>query len=595
MEGALLENMEEIDPELAVRLQREQTKTLYLQWKTMISGCGFVVLITTVTLWDFVDKKIVITWLVANFIFLCARAYSINAELRKEPNSPTGEKRFGSKAIFKYRLYSLGNSLLWGVVPLALFTENIPIFSIATLTHGGYVAAAVSANATYDLKAFYAFVIPATILWVIGLAVNGGSVYLPHIILFSIYPLIMMVFAMRINQAFKEQILLRLENANLNQNLREQRDRAENAMQEKNRFLAAASHDLRQPVHTLGLFVASMEPMLDKERPKQLLEQIRQTSENMGSLLHSFLDLSKLDAGVLQNNPSHMYVKPLLNMLLTEYQEQADQKQLTIKSDCPADLVCFVDSSLLERILRNLLSNAVNHTSIGGVMLTASQIDASRIEISCIDTGKGIPDGEQQRIFSEYHQLENPERDRKKGLGLGLAIVRRLCDLMKVKIALESSPGAGSTFTLTLDIGDANQVRSSDPVPSSQGILPCRTIVIDDEEDILLGMSSLLSGWGCIVSTAASGDEALEHLEAMPDLDLIIADFRLRENESGLGVIQRIRAHYGRNLPAILITGDTGAERLKQATLADVEVLHKPVETETLRKMIKQSSTQVVL
>lgn len=579
--------MDEIDVELVGRLQKEQTKTLYLQWKTLISGCAFVVLITTVTLWNFADKKAVIIWLLANILFLGLRAQSIVAELKNEPNVPGGVgKRFGSKAINKYRLYSLANSLLWGLVPLVLFTENISVFSIITLTHGGYIAAAVSSTATYDLKAFYAFVWPATVLWVIGLAVNGGTVYLAHIVLFSIYPFIMMVFAMRINNAFKEQILLRLENANLNHNLREQRDRAENAMQEKNRFLAAASHDLRQPVHTLGLFVASMEPLLDKERPRQLLEQIRQTTDNMSSLFHSLLDLSKLDADVLQNNPTHMYLKPLMNMLLTEYQEQAEHKQLSIKVDCPSGLVCHVDPSLLERILRNLLSNAINHTSIGGVMLTASQVDAKHIVISCIDTGKGIPQSEQKKIFSEYHQLENPERDRKKGLGLGLAIVRRLCDLMEVDITLESTPGSGSTFSLQLESGESNRVRSAEPMVSRSGSLQSRIIVIDDETDILVGMKALLCSWGCSVTTAASGDEALSELASYPELDLIIADFRLRKNESGLGVIQQIRSHYQKDLPAILITGDTGAERLKQATLADVEVLHKPVEPETLRKMI---------
>lgn len=585
--------MEDISKELAGRLQREQVKTLYLQWRTLISGCAFVVLITAAVLWNFVDKRVMAAWVVANILFLVIRAHSLRAELKKEPDRPgSSEERFGDKAIFKYRFYSLMNSLLWGLVPLILFTDNLAIFSIAVFTHGGYVAAAVSATASYDLKSFYAFVYPATILWVIGIILNGGDTYYPHTILFSIYPLIMTVFAMRINNSFKEQILLQLENANLNESLREQRDRAENAMYEKNRFLAAASHDLRQPVHTLGLFVASLEPFLDKEKPRQLLEKIRQTTDNMGSLFHSLLDLSKLDADVVQNNPSHIYLKPLIDMLLAEYQDHAEQKQLTLKSECAADLVCFVDPSLLERILRNLLSNAVNHTSIGGVMLTAVQINAGHIMVSCIDTGKGIPADEKRKIFSEYHQLENPERDRKKGLGLGLAIVRRLCDLMKVEITLDSVAGEGSTFSLMLTSGQADSVRSLEKPVVKVEQVPCHAIVIDDEEDILIGMSSLLGKWGCRVTTAASGNEALSKLESIPDLELVIADFRLRENESGLGVIQRIRVLYGSDLPAILITGDTAPERLQQAALADVEVLHKPVDPDTLRRLVNTMSVQ---
>ncbi len=583
--------MKGLNDALEGKLQQEQIKTLYLQWKTMIAGCAFVVVITTATLWNFVDKRIVLAWAIANIVFLAFRARSILAELnRANQNVAEADIQFGKQAIVRYRFYSFTNSLLWGLVPLLLFVDNFAIFSIAALTHGGYVAAAVSATASYDLKAFYAFVFPATVLWVIGLIVNGGNDYLIHSVLFSIYPLIMTVFAMRINQAFKEQILLRLENANLNHNLRKQRDRAENAMHEKNRFLAAASHDLRQPVHTLGLFVASLEAYLTDEKPRVLLEKIRQTTDNMGSLFHSLLDLSKLDADVVQNHPSHMTIKPLLNMLASEYQEQADRKQLSIKVDCPSGLVCYVDPSLLERILRNLLSNAVNHTSIGGVILSAEKVDAAQIVVRCTDTGKGIPVEEQQKIFSEYHQLENPERDRKKGLGLGLAIVRRLCDLMDVELKLDSRPGQGSTFSLVLSSGDPSMVHSNEVSTDTDGSLRENVIVVDDEEDILTGMRSLLGSWGCTVITAASGEEALNSLQSNPPIDLIIADFRLRNHESGLAVIGSIRDHVGKNLPAILITGDTAPERLQQAALADVEVLHKPVEPDGLRKLMSSIS-----
>jgi len=575
----------------AQQLHHERVKTLYLQWKSLISGCAFVVVVTSAVLWNFVDKKTLIGWILANVLFLSLRSYNLSKELKNPPDpADSGASgQFGKTAIFRYRLFSLVNSLLWGTVPFFMFPENVTVLSISLLTHGGYIAAAVSVTASYDLKAFYAFVYPGTLLWVIGIIISGGNEFFGHAVLFGLYPFIMTVFAIRINNSFKEQILLRLENADLNSNLREQRDRAESAMQEKNRFLAAASHDLRQPVHAMGLFIASLEPYLSDKKPKLILGQIKQTSDNLGSLFHGLLDLSKLDANVVQNNPQHILLHPLLKTLSSEYQETAEQKHLTMKIDCSPTLSCYVDPSLLERILRNFISNSINYTQSGGISLSAYYTDNKQVTIQCKDTGKGIPANEQTKIFSEYHQLENPERDRKKGLGLGLAIVRRLSELMDVDVNLESEPGKGSTFSINLQAGDANKVLSPQKTSGRHEAMNYKVIVIDDEEDILLGMKSLLQSWGCTVTTATTGDEAIVALDAAPDM--IIADFRLRNHESGLDSIERIRKHYRADILAVLITGDTAPERLQQAAHADVEVMHKPVKPNSLKKVFESLNT----
>jgi len=216
-------------------------------------------------------------------------------------------------------------------------------------------------------------------------------------------------------------------------------------------------------------------------------------------------------------------------------------------------------------------------------------IQTTNRTIQCKDTGKGIPANEQTKIFSEYHQLENPERDRKKGLGLGLAIVRRLSELMDVDVNLESEPGKGSTFSINLQAGDANKVLSPQKTSGRHEAMNYKVIVIDDEEDILLGMKSLLQSWGCTVTTATTGDEAIVALDAAPDM--IIADFRLRNHESGLDSIERIRKHYRADILAVLITGDTAPERLQQAAHADVEVMHKPVKPNSLKKVFESLNT----
>jgi len=263
-------------------------------------------------------------------------------------------------------------------------------------------------------------------------------------------------------------------------------------------------------------------------------------------------------------------------------------KGLTLRIDTPTDLHALVDPALLERIVTNLVSNAINYTDQGYVEIKTAVIATGEIELSVIDTGRGIPASEHENIFSEYHQLENPERNRQKGLGLGLAIVHRLCALMSVPIKVTSSPGQGSCFTITLLRGEQPTVTRVDEALElvSQGI---NVVVIDDETDILEGMHKILTNWGCHAVPATSTAEALAALQDYNvEPDIIVADFRLKGEDSGLEAISAIREEYNWEIPSILVTGDTAPERLQQAAKASVKVLHKPVEPNQLKSMLRQ-------
>ncbi len=355
----------------------------------------------------------------------------------------------------------------------------------------------------------------------------------------------------------------------------------------KSRFLAAASHDLRQPMHALGLFVGQLNDMIQYPEARKIVDQVRASVEAMEQLLNALLDISKLDAGVLSPQIDDFPLATLLQRMENNFAAEAKAKGLRLRV-LPCRLAVRSDPLLLERIVMNLVSNAVRYTERGGIIVGCRR-RGKRVRIDVWDTGVGIPDDKQREIFQEFIQLGNPERDRSRGLGLGLAIVERLARLLNHRIDLASTPGRGSRFSIELPAGDVqqtSQVRRA-PAPVTNSLSGLFVVVVDDEALVRAGMEGVLHGWGCHVVNAGSGDEALallgEH-ERTPDV--IISDYRLRENETGIEVINRLRTHYATAIPAALISGDTAPERLREAKDSGYPLLHKPVSPAKLRALL---------
>ena len=355
----------------------------------------------------------------------------------------------------------------------------------------------------------------------------------------------------------------------------------------KSRFLAAASHDLRQPMHALGLFVGQLNDMIQYPEARKIVDQVRASVEAMEQLLNALLDISKLDAGVLSPQIDDFPLATLLQRMENNFAAEAKAKGLRLRV-LPCRLAVRSDPLLLERIVMNLVSNAVRYTERGGIIVGCRR-RGKRVRIDVWDTGVGIPDDKQREIFQEFIQLGNPERDRSRGLGLGLAIVERLARLLNHRIDLASTPGRGSRFSIELPAGDVqqtSQVRRA-PAPVTNSLSGLFVVVVDDEALVRAGMEGVLHGWGCHVVNAGSGDEALallgEH-ERTPDV--IISDYRLRENKTGIEVINRLRTHYATAIPAALISGDTAPERLREAKDSGYPLLHKPVSPAKLRALL---------
>jgi signal transduction histidine kinase/CheY-like chemotaxis protein len=372
-------------------------------------------------------------------------------------------------------------------------------------------------------------------------------------------------------------------------NLAEKSRQLEMADRYKSHFLASASHDLRQPLHALNLFVAQLQTEKKPTERKRLVSRIDAAVASMNELFEALLDMTKLEAGILQANPADLPVQRLLDGIETTFAALADKKGLSLRV-VPCSAWVRSDPILLERILFNLVGNAVRYTARGGVVVGCRR-RATQLRIDVCDTGAGIPEDQRQSIFSEFYQLATPAPDRKAGLGLGLAIVDRLGRLLDHPVQLQSNPGRGSRFSVSVPL--AAELRDTVPLPVALQATDLargkRVMVIDDDVLVLDGMRGILQSWGCRVHTASSGAAALASVAdgGVPP-DLIISDLRLADGESGIEVIERLHEALGAPIPAFVISGDTAPERLREASAGGYHLLQKPVSPMTLRTTLNR-------
>ena len=378
--------------------------------------------------------------------------------------------------------------------------------------------------------------------------------------------------------------------------LRQKKEQAEEANHDKSRFLAAASHDLRQPLHALGLFVDELRRKVSTPEQIKVVELIEESIAAMSKLLNSLLDVSKLDAGVVVPRVHSFAIQVLLNRMENDYRSMAAGKGLLLRIR-PSMARVESDSILLERILLNLINNAIAYTPEGGRILVACRKRGSRLHIEVRDNGIGIDKENQTNIFREFFQLGNEERRRDKGLGLGLAIVDRLSRLLNHPVFLCSAPGRGSVFTVDIPLAediaeeakremDGSVIPSmkEQPVYQTKTLQDARVLVVDDDELVLSGTVGLLEAWGCSVSMATSVAEACDQLDS-GEFDLLICDFRLADG-AGLDVIRAAERIHHAYVPSILISGDTGPEVLRKVTTEGRHLLHKPVRPAKLRSLM---------
>ncbi len=524
-------------------------------------------------------------------ILFARRAYALRV-LRSPPDDATA-------ALRNMVLAAAANGVATGAAA-PLFFGSLPDIDRALLTMvlvcwsaGGVATAAAYAGA------FFAF-IPAALgplaaLWVLsgephGLALGG---------LIALFALVLSFFVRDNERVLRESFAIRYENERLIEELEREReavalarDRAEDADRAKSRFLAAASHDLRQPLHALSLYAAALTLRASASGSAQIADSIREAVESLSKLVDSLLDISKLDAGAVHPDIQLVDVGTLVERIGQDFAPLAQAKGLELRA-ATREALAQTDPVLLERIVRNLVDNAIKYTAHGAIAL-AVEPRGRELAIAVRDTGPGIPTAERERIFEEFYQIGNPERDRARGLGLGLAIVRRLARLLGCEIELASVPGAGSTFTVRMPLAPPDALAAGDPrgraepsIEANPGALRgLHVLVLDDEPAVRASMRTLLGAWGCRATVCSGLVEAERILSGQPPgIDVIVADLRLRQHENGIETVRALRATLG-DVPALLVTGDTAPERLREAAASGLPLLHKPVFADALRTAI---------
>jgi signal transduction histidine kinase len=543
--------------------------------------------------WGTIPMPVLLGWWAMALLLPCGqyllvRQYSARLERHGPP-----DLAWATRWARRVSAFSAIDGFVWGgACMLILVTNSLSQQLLVLVMTIGNAAGSIFATSYWPPTQYY-FSIPAIGLPALALILMGDPGSLGLAAALIVYLLILHSMVRQAYSSTMDSIQLQFENQGLVESLRAQKELAEQANAAKSKFLAAASHDLRQPLHALGLFVAALRERVASAETRPLLGNIDRSVAALGGLLDALLDLSRLDAGIVEPQERDVDLAPLLAQLAGEYEPQARAKELAWYC-CGSEVVVRTDPVLLETILRNLIGNALRYTAKGRVGIECrGEGDAVRIEVS--DTGVGIAPEHHRDIFREFFQLSNPERDRTKGLGLGLAIVDRLNLILGHRIELRSSPGEGTTFALMLAAGDPAKVRdeAEAAVESPAGErMPITVLVIDDEAAVREALRVLLQDWGYRVVAAASLDEALAAMKHAPHA--IVADYRLQKDQTGIAVAREIRRRFGNDIPTLIVTGDTAAGPLGEIVESDFALLHKPVPPGKLRAFLRSAERGAV-
>lgn len=567
-------------------LQSDLVRSFYRDLKAWLSN-ALLPVIMLIAAYGAIPSDWLVTWAMLALVIFVGRTVLHRAYFRAGSTPRDAERwmRYGVAG-------ALASAALWGLASLIfLFPEARHVHWLLGAIVLGLVGG-VTVMSPASLPLFYAYLGLTIGPYLIGVATQSDLTTYALGAVVLVFSITRTVAARSYRQTILDLYQLRRENLELIEALRsdkrqadEARARAEEASAAKSKYLAAASHDLRQPVHALGLFVEELrERAIGTTVPPALVWNIRSAVESVSALLGSVLDISKLDSGVVKPNMVNFRIGELLERVIAQHRPAAMAKGLDLRyRNCSA--IVRSDPNLLLHILNNFTGNAVRYTSNGRILIGCRRLTYG-VRVEVWDTGRGIPQAEQSAIFYEFHRLDDSGHDSGRGFGLGLAIAERTAKLLRHPLAVRSALGRGSVFCVELPYGDPLPAA----VPSVAGGVPMVDItglvvaVVDDDQAILAGMVGLLRRWGCQVISAPSGDDLLATLHRQGvSPDVLIVDYKLGKGELGPEVIERLSHRLGVTIPSVLITGDLTMASDKLGPAADVTILHKPVRAEHLR------------
>ncbi len=449
----------------------------------------------------------------------------------------------------------------------------------------GMAAGSVSLTAPM-LPAFYTLSYPSIMTLIVSLYYRPETTF--TWLAFGSFGMILGLswFAIVLANTIRQSVEASFQKEALVKKLRSALVQTDEANRAKSVFLASASHDLRQPLHALGLLTETLgHTKLDKQQA-DIQEHMLSAVDSTRNMLDSLLNISKLDAGAIMAKPKPFLVQSIFSKLESELAPIADDAAIIYRTRETIN-AAYSDPQIVELILRNLIANAIRYTDKGGLLVACRNTGEDRLSIEVWDTGVGIPNDKIEDMFREFQQLENPERDATKGFGLGLSIAQGLARTLDSKITVRSVYNQGSVFRFEIPRSSAAVIEDLPRNTNKEDFKGQSIAVIDDDRRVRESMHNLMVSWGCRCISGESAGEILSQADAHDhSFDLLIVDYRLREGVTGKETIHEIRASLKEHVPAIIITGDTDANRIVEAQSSDALLLHKPASTRQLRRMM---------
>jgi signal transduction histidine kinase/ActR/RegA family two-component response regulator len=589
------------------RLRARQVEVLYDQLPVALTASIAAALILVGILWSATPAPVLLTWLGLLLVVTAIRSILVHSYRQ------SGDRQHQAGYwLTGFIAGTLVSGIVWDAAIIFLVPRGSTFHTwIAVLWVCGLTAGSIASLSSVR-GVFFSFSVPALVPGAVYLLLAGDGIEATISGAMFLFLGFLSMNALRMHSTVKRSLQLQFENSDLIAHLDNEKERIEklNAQLEKrvaertaeisaanaakSRFLAAASHDLRQPLQTISLLTAVLSKANHEPAHARAVHELRDTINVMGSLLDTLLDISRFDNGAVKPEVTEFPIGELLDRLRFDFTNHARDKNLGLRV-VSSSAVIRSNPVLLEYIVRNLLSNAIRYTSSGKVLLGCRR-HGSNLRIEVRDTGIGIPQEQVSNIFEEFYQLDNPARDRRKGWGLGLAIVARSARLLGHRIDVHSVPGKGSLFAVEVPLGTATD--SPEQAPGGRAVVgnehkEASIFLVEDEQAVREAMREMLELYDFRVSATANSEEASGEsraLEVAPDL--IIADYRLPLNRTGIDVVRNIRTITGAEIPGIILTGDISPKILQEARENRLAVIHKPVDPDELLALIDKQLAQ---
>ena len=566
------------------RVRDEQVRRLYAE-DNRVALASMAVAIAAAALFHLHQPDgLALAWGATLVVVLAGRLAFVAA--RRRHITPGADAR---RARREYLVPLGASALAWSAGPFLFFPADHAGYQALLISIWIALATAATPIVAVSRLAIYLWLVPLLLPLSARFLLVGDPTSNVLGMIAAVVLLVQLRLALEQNELLTTTMLARLQNEDLVARLREQMRLVARASEDKTRFLAAAAHDLRQPLHALGLFCAALDQRLRDIPEKPLVRSMMKSIEALENSFGAILDISRLDSGAVQPNVQVFPVRDVFRRLYMHYAGDAEIADISLRFRAAGRLVRS-DPQLLERIVSNLIQNSLRYTRSGGVLVAARRCAGQQVSIEVWDSGIGIPADKIDLIFQEFYQLDNPERDRSKGLGMGLAIVRRLSDLLGHPLEVRSTPGRGTVFRLLVPSAiegapDAAQLGADTLPPRIERSVT--VLLIDDERAIRDAMRELLTPLHVDLLAAATVEEACRMAkDTRQPIDLILSDWRLRGDEDGIDAVRRVRRLSGATTPAVLITGETSPEIVKLAHASGLVVMHKPLQPKELLRLI---------